>query len=106
MNQIPDDILNIIFSYKVQIDLIDVNKQYHDSKSTCMNCDESKNCLFECYKCSKPVCAGCRYADLNDFYIDENHFEIYYKCDKCDLLEYSFEVREDSDSEYEDYVII
>ena len=75
MNQIPDDILNIIFSYKVQIDLIDVNKQYHDSKSTCMNCDESKNCLFECYKCSKPM------REIVDFTLEP----IYY-CIECDIL--------------------
>lgn len=97
---IPDDILDIIESYKKQLDFSDVLDEMHQKKEICSNCDKSKICLYGCHECSNPICYNCRYNDLNDEYVDKNEFDLFYKCDKCDHNNRFYEIDVFSDHEY------
>ena len=104
--EIPDDILDIIFYYKKQINLIKINTELKIIKSTCMNCQYNKICMYNCYECKKKICFECRYKDLNDGYVDKNDFEFFYKCDKCDMRNYHFNIchsKSEDDNDYYDY---
>lgn len=101
--EIPTDILDIIFSYKKQLDLSNVFDQIEKSKKTCMNCDKTKICLYKCTECSLPVCYECRYSDLNEEFVDENSFYLFYECDKCQRYYYDINLSSgDEDENYND----
>lgn len=89
MNQInkilPDDIIDIIFYYKKQIDLNNIVNEIEEIKSVCPNCYKNKICMYDCSNCKERICYECRYADLNNGMVDDNDFTFFYKCDKCDM---------------------
>lgn len=99
--EIPTDVLDIIFSYKKQFDLINVVKELKTIKNKCPNCDKNKICMYDCRKCLEKICFECRYADLNDGIVDKNDFELFYKCDECDMEEKYHLIEQKSDDDYE-----
>lgn len=103
---IPDDIVDIIFDYKKQFDLIDLTNELKKLKTLCVNCDNCKICLYNCIECKEHICYECRYKDLNAEIVDENDFELFYKCDECDRNRYFYDITENTDeydSEYDYY---
>lgn len=88
--EIPNDILDIIFDYKKQFDLINIVNELKTIKNICPNCEMKKICMYDCRECDERICFECRYADLNDGIVEQNDFELFYKCDKCDIKNYNF----------------
>lgn len=64
MNQIPTEILDIIFSYKKQLNLNEINKEMKRLLYTCKYCDnetsETINKVYiNCISCDSYICSMC-----------------------------------------------
>lgn len=105
MNTIlPDDILDIIFLYKKQLDLTNIVLELKNSKQSCTNCTKNKICMYKCNTCTSNICYECRYKDLNEEIVDQNTFQLFYKCDNCDMYDYCWDIHQHSeDEDEEDY---
>lgn len=107
MNQInkilPDDILDIVFHYKKQLELIDLVSELKSDNvlSKCPNCTKTKICMRQCHTCNNFICYECRYADLNDEIVDKNTFDLFYKCDDCDMNDRYWDIAQHSEEDYD-----
>lgn len=95
MNILPQDVLDIIYYYKKKLDFSNVLNELKNIKKKCRNCKFKKICLYKCLTCNKNICYNCRYNDLNDKFVDKNTFELFYKCDSCDIEKYNYDCVED-----------
>jgi len=103
MSFLPKEILNLIYEYKHEYDMLEIKKELVNNKKKCENCKKNKICLYQCNDCDIHICYECRYYDLNNNHVDYNTFDLFYECDTCSLNKLCFDKNDYCLSEEEYY---
>lgn len=66
MNYLPNEILNIIYKYKKELNINEINKEINNSFYHCHYCGEYKNknitnICIKCIECDINICMKCKY---------------------------------------------